>query len=191
MKQLILASGSPARKEILEKTGIHFRVEVSQFEEDMTIDAPPAELAIRLSRGKAREVASRFRGSVVLAADSFGVFQGELLGKPHTIENAKRMLMMLSGNKHSFITGFTIIDTDTERMVSDSAETAVYFRQLTTEEIEHYIEKEQPLEKAGGYELQGLGGVLVERIEGDYYNIMGLPIGPVAQTLKSFGIAVL
>jgi septum formation protein len=110
MKKLILASQSPARREILQTTGYPFVVEVSDYEEDMTLKLEPNDLAIHLSKGKAKDVASRHKDAVILAADSFAVFGNELLGKPHTQERAKEMLAMLSGPCHSFVTGFTIID---------------------------------------------------------------------------------
>src|SRR5579872_1082874 len=131
MKQLILASESKARKEILERTGVPFTVEVSNYEEDMTLDFKPTELAIHLSKGKAEDVAKRHKKEIILAADSFAVFQGELLGKPHTLERAKETLMTLSGQCHSFVTGFTIIDTETGKNYSDFDETKVYFRKLS------------------------------------------------------------
>ncbi|KKS63969.1 MAG: Maf protein [Parcubacteria group bacterium GW2011_GWB1_42_6] len=188
MKQLVLASGSTARKEILERTGIPFIVDVSNYEENMAINLEPAELAKYLSKGKALDVASRHKNAVVLAADSFAVFNGELLGKPRTTEKAREMLTTLSGQCHSFITGFTIIDPDTGKEHSDTDETKVYFRKLTTEDIDGYLAKENALNNAGAYIIQNLGAVLVERIDGDYSNVMGLPLPKVAKALKEFGV---
>jgi septum formation protein len=191
MKQLILASASPARKEILEKVRIPFIVEVSSYEEDMGLDLPPPELAMHLSQGKARDVAKNHKNAVILGADSFAVFKDQLLGKPHTKERAKEMLRLLSGECHSFITGFTIIDTDSGKEVSDFTETKVYFNELSEKEIENYLTRENVLEKAAAYIIQGIGGVLVAKIEGDYSNVMGLPISAVAQKLKFFGIEII
>ncbi len=188
MKHLILASGSSARKEILGRTGFPFIVDASKYEEDMSLNLEPTELAKHLSRGKAREVASRHKNAVILAADSFAVFNGELMGKPHTTEKARQMLATLSGQRHSFITGFTILDTDTGKEHSDAAETKVYFRELSGEEIDGYLAKENVLNNAGAYIIQSLGAVLVERIEGDYSNFMGLPLPKVAKALKEFDV---
>jgi septum formation protein len=191
MKKLILASQSPARREILQTTGYPFVVEVSDYEEDMTLKLEPNDLAIHLSKGKAKDVAFRHKDAVILAADSFAVFGNELLGKPHTQERAKEMLAMLSGQCHSFVTGFTIIDGANGQEFSDVVETKVYFRELTEEEIDNYLAKENVLNNAGAYIIQRLGALLVERIDGDYSNVMGLPISKVAQTLKKFEIHII
>ena len=188
MKSLILASGSPARKNILTKTKVPFTVDVSDYEEDMSLAMPPAELAIYLSKGKARDVAKRHTNAVILGADSFAVFKGELLGKPHTLERAKEMLTMLSGQVHSFITGVTIIDADTKEEYSETVESKVYFKKLTPQEIEEYLTEEHVLEKAAAYTVQGLGKRLIDKIEGDYTNIMGLPLAKVSEAMKKFGI---
>ena len=188
MKQLVLASGLPARKEILEKTGYPFIVDVSDYGEDMGLKMSPEELAKHLSLGKAQDVATRHKDSVVLAADSFALFNGELLGKPQTIENARKMLATLSGQCHSFITGFTILDADTSRRYSDVVETKVYFRKLAPEDIDNYLKKENVLNNAGAYIIQKLGATLVEKIDGDYSNVMGLPLPAVTVALKNFGI---
>jgi septum formation protein len=191
MKSLILASRSPARRELLERTGFSFTVEASNYEEDMTLKLPPKELAIYLSKGKAKDVASHHQAAVVLAADSFAVLDDKLLGKPHTVERAKEILAMLSGRSHSFVTGFTIIDTDSGKEFSGSAETIVYFRDLTPGDINSYVAKEDVLNKAAAYIIQGLGAILVERVEGDYSNVMGLPLPAVARALKDFDINLL
>jgi septum formation protein len=191
MKSLILASGSEARRQLLEQTGHPFEVDVSNYEEDMSLNLKAKDLAIFLSKGKADEVAKRHKNAVVLGADSFCSLDGELLGKPHTPERAEEMLSLLSSKKHVFITGFTIIDTDSREFFSDAVETNVYFRNLTPEEINNYLAKEDTLERAGAYIIQGLGGMLIDRIEGDYTNVMGLPLGRVAAALKKFGISLL
>lgn len=191
MKKLVLASSSPARRQILEAIRFPFIVDVSNFEEDMSLNMAPQELAKYLSQGKAEEVARRHKNTVVLAADSFAVFNGQLLGKPHTIENAKKMLTSLSGGCHSFITGFTILESDTGEKYSDVIETKVCFRKLTSQEIDGYLKKENVLNNAGAYIIQRLGGALVDRIEGDYSNIMGLPLSAITPALKDFGINIL
>ncbi len=133
MKRLILASSSPSRKSILEQAGVDFEADPSSYDEDMTIDLAPAELAKLLSMGKAKDVVARHKNAVVLGADSFGVFEGNLLGKPHTLVKARQMLQILSGNWHEFITGFTIIDSDSGKTFSDSVTTKLLFKQLTSD----------------------------------------------------------
>jgi len=188
MKTLVLASGSPARKDILDATGVDYIIDVSNYEEDMSLAMSPLDLAVFLSKNKAKDVAKRHNNAVILAADSFGVFKDELLGKPHTLERAKEMLTLLSGNVHSFVTGFTIIDCDTQKEYSGSAVTKVYFKRLTPEQIDDYLSKEDVLLKAGAYTIQGLGKDLIDHIEGDYDNVCGLPLGDVADAIKGFGI---
>ena len=191
MKKLVLASASPSRKQILETLGVDFEICPSSYEEDMSLPLKPKELAIHLSQGKAREVAKKYKTAVILAADSFAVYQNKLLGKPHTAQKAREMLMMLSGQVHSFITGFTLINTDSNQEISDAVESIVYLRKLTSEEINNYLAKENVLEKAGAYSIQGLGMLLIDKVDGDYSNIRGLPVVVIAHHLKKFGIQLL
>ena len=191
MKTIILASASPRRKEILEKTGLKFKVDASDYEEEIDYSLRPHELARFLSREKAKAIVNKYTNALIIAADTFIVFKGKILGKPHTEEEAKRMLKMLNNNTHSVITGFTIIDTNDNKKLSGSVETKVYFKKLTIKEIESYIKSKEPLDKAGAYAIQGLGAVIVKKIEGDYFNVMGLPLSALMESLKKFGIYVL
>ena len=186
MKNLVLASGSPRRKEILEKAGYAFTIDPSDFDED-SVDPhsmPPHELARFLSLQKALDVAARHTGSVVLAADTFIVFEGEIMGKPHTPEEATRMLMKLSGRTHSVITGFSIVQG--AQIHSDSVESRVTFRELRTREIEDYVGTGEPLDKAGAYAIQEMGSALVEDLEGSLDNVIGLPLQEVSSVLSGF-----
>jgi len=190
MKTIILASASPRRRDILKKTGLKFTVDASRYKEELDSGLKPRSLARFLSREKAQSVAARHRNAVIIAADTFISFKGEVLGKPHTKGEALRMLRGLKGRVHRVITGFTIIDTKTGKKISRSAETKVYFRRLTMKEIESYVASGEPLDKAGGYAIQGLGSVLVRKIEGDFFNVVGLPLNMVIQSLKEFGVNV-
>jgi septum formation protein len=191
MRKVILASASESRKEILAKTGLKFTVEPSDYEEDMTVDLEPMELAKFLAEGKAKDVAQRHKDAVVIGADTFVVFKGELLGKPHTPDRAREMLKLLSGTTHIIITGFVIIDSENGRMESEAVETKVRFKKLSDEEIEAYVHTKEPLKMAGAYGIGGRGCVLVEEIEGDFYNVVGLPLCALAEKLKAFGVKVL
>ena len=188
MKTIILASASPRRKELLEKIGLRFKVEPSNYEEDMLSGLEPHELAQKISLEKAEAVASKHENAIVIAADTFIVFGGRILGKPHTEKEARKMLKTISGKSHSVITGFSIIDTGTNKTLSKSVETKVYIRKLTLAEIDAYVRSKEPLDKAGAYAIQGLGAVIVERIEGDYFNVIGLPLSALTEALKEFGI---
>ena len=191
MKKIILASASPRRKELLEKIGLKFDVEPSDYEEKISPGIEPHKLAKSLSLEKARLVAENYENALVIAADTFIVIEGEILGKPVTETEARRMLETINGRQHSVITGFTIMDTGNSKAISRSVETKVYIRKLTSKEIDSYVESKEPLDKAGAYAIQGLGSVIVEKIEGDYFNVIGLPLSAVADSLKEFGVYII
>ena len=191
MKTIILASGSPRRKELLEKIGFNFEVEPSNYNEEINSKLRPHELAKSLSFEKARAVANKHKNALVIAADTFIVFKGKILGKPYTETEARKMLETISGKPHSVVTGFSIIDTEDKKTVSRSVETKVYIRRLTLSEIDAYVKSREPLDKAGAYAIQGLGSVIVEKIEGDYFNVIGLPLSALTESLKEFGVHVL
>ena len=191
MKRIILASASPRREELLEKIGLKFEVEPSNYAEDMRSELSPDELAKSISLGKAKVVASKHKNAIIIAADTFIVFRGKIMGKPNTEAEAIKMLMTLRGESHSVITGFTILDTDKNKVLTKSVETIIHIKNLTPEEIDAYVKSKEPLDKAGAYAIQGLGSVIVERIEGDYFNVMGLPLSALAEGLKEFGVRIL
>lgn len=191
MKKIILASTSPRRKEILSKTGLSFDIQESNYEEDMTLQMPPGKLSEHLSLGKAKSVANKNNDAIVIAADTFVVYNNKCLGKPKTVSLASEMLNMLNGKENDIITGVTIIDTSNNHTVSFHETTKVFMKKLSSETIEAYIKTGEPLERAGGYSLQELGSILVEKIDGDFFNAMGLPINRLAEELKSFGIKIL
>jgi septum formation protein len=191
MKTIILASASPRREELLKIIGLKFKVEPSNCQENLSLDLEPQELAKSLSLEKAKLVAQNHKNALVIAADTFIVFKDKILGKPNTETEAREMLVTLNGKRHLVITGFTIIDTDTSRAVSRAVETKVYLKKLSTTEIDAYVNTKEPLDKAGAYAIQGLGSVIVEKIEGDYFNVIGLPLSALAESLKEFGIQVL
>jgi septum formation protein len=191
MKKIILASASPRRKEILGITGLKFAVCKSDYEEDLGLKLNPRELARYLSRKKAETVADKYKDTIIIAADTFIVFKNKLLGKPHDDTEAEKMLNMLNGKAHSVITGFTIIDTGSTKKISRSVETKVYFKRLSSEEIRAYVGSKEPLGKAGAYAIQGLGAVFIEKIEGDYFNVVGLPLFALTNSLREFGVNIL
>lgn len=150
----------------------------------------PRDLARFLSFKKAEAIATMHKNAVIIAADTFIVFQDRLLGKPHTEKEAKKMLAMLNGRTHSVITGFTVLDSDSAKKVSRSVETKVYFKKLTIKEINAYVRTGEPLDKAGAYAIQGLGSAFIKKIEGDFLNVVGLPLSALCRTLKKFGIHI-
>lgn len=191
MKKIILASQSPRRKQLLEQIGLKFEIDPSNYEEDMTLKMEPNKLAEFLSLGKAKDVAQKHKDSIIISADTIVAIDGEVFGKPKTSERAKYMLQKFSGKAHSVITGFTIIDTEANKEITKSVETKVYFKNLSEKEIDAYIATGEPLDKGGGYAIQGLAALFVEKIEGDYFNIVGLPILSLTIELKDFGINIL
>ncbi len=191
MRKIVLASASPRRKKLLEQIGLQFEVCVSNFDETEDPNLTPHELAKNLSLGKAKAVALRYKDAIVISADTFVSFKGAILSKPETKENAKLMLRLLSGRVHPIITGFTVLDTKTGKVVTRSVETKVYMKKLTDKEIGEYIETGEPLDKAGAYGIQERGVIFVEKIEGDYSNVVGLPLYELVRELNKFGVKVM
>jgi len=190
MKTIILASASQRRKELLQKIGLRFEIEPSGCEEEIHAELDPNEVVLQISIEKAQSVAAKHKDAVIIAADTIGVIGNKILGKPHTENEARKMLKEISGKAHSVITGFTVLDTATNKIFSRTINTKVYIKNLTTYEIDAYVKTGEPLDKAGAYAIQGLGSLIVEKIEGDYYNVMGLPLLALAEAMKEFGINV-
>jgi septum formation protein len=191
MRQIILASQSPRRKKLLEQIGLKIKVVPSNIDEKLNPRLRPKGQAEELSLEKAKTVAQKYTDSIIISADTLVDINGDILGKPKNIDEAKRMIKKLQGKTHTVITGFTIMDTKSKKITTDSVETAVTFRKLTDKEIKTYISKEKPLDKAGAYGVQGIGATLVASITGDFFNIVGLPLSTIIPALKKFGIEVL
>ncbi len=191
MKNIVLASASPRRKALLDQIGLKFDVEASDFPEKSGRKRTPENLVRFLSRAKAKSVAANYPDSLIIAADTIGVIDGKIIGKPETPAAARSMLRELSGKTHTVITGFTVLDTAIGRMITRTVKTEVTFRKLTQSEIRAYVGTGEPIDKAGAYAIQGIGAILVKEIRGDYYNVMGLPLSALAEVLKRFGVDVL
>lgn len=186
--KLVLASTSAQRKILMEKFGIPFEVVPSEYDEIMDESIPPSELAIQLSLGKAQTVAKRYDDSLVIGADTFAYSDNKYFGKPKNKEDAMKMIKTLTLKPHVLITGYTLINTKTNETFSDYSEAKVTMRQISDKEIEEYIEHTKPFDKAGGYSIEGQAGLFIEKIEGDLYAILGLPISKIASTFKEQGI---
>jgi len=187
---VVLASGSPRRRDLLTQIGLAFSVQISQADETIPEGMSPHLAVQTLSLLKAADVAKQVeKNAVVIAADTIVVLDGEILTKPKDEEDAARMLARLSGREHSVLTGMTVLRRRDGKSVSVTEETKVHFRALSEKEILSYVNSNEPLDKAGAYGIQGLGGLFVEKIEGDYYNVVGLPLcllGNVLQTEFDF-----
>jgi septum formation protein len=190
-RTLILASASPRRRELLEKIGLTFQVDPSDYPEDLNSNVSPEELVKSISLGKAQAVAPKYPDAIIIAADTVGVLNGKILGKPHSAEQARAMLQSMSGKSHQVITGLTVIDTINHKYITRVIESQVYFKKLSQSEIDSYVKTGEPLDKAGAYAIQGLGSIIVEKIVGDYYNVMGLPLNVLAESLKELGLDIL
>lgn len=187
---IILASGSPRRKQLLEQIGLEFRVAVSEVDETVEEGLPPARIVEWLSAQKAEAVAAKAGpGALVIAADTIVCLEDTVLGKPADELEAFTMLTALSGCRHQVYTGITLL-RDGERRTEHEV-TSVTFRPLTEEEITAYIATGEPRDKAGAYGIQGVGALLVERVDGDYFNVMGLPLCHLGQMLREFGVDAL
>ena len=181
---LILASGSPRRKEILDMMGLAYTVDVSEADE--TFCGEPAETVLELSKRKALAVAPRHENALILAADTL-VFGENVLGKPGTRENAEKMLRSLSDCWHCVYTGMTLIDTAAGKVYQKADCTRVHFVKMTESEIQAYAASDEPLDKAGAYAIQGIGGMFVDRIEGSYSNVVGLSMTALRDLLHEAG----
>ncbi len=179
--ELILASQSPRRRELLSLLGLPFTVRVSQADESMDPTADPAQQVALVSSRKALAT-PRTQEQVVIAADTIVVCDGKILGKPRDREDACRMLRMLSGHTHQVMTGMTVLYRD--RACSCTEVTQVTFRQLSEKEICRYVDSGEPMDKAGAYGIQGGAALFAQGLEGDYYNVMGLPVCRLVQVLQ-------
>lgn len=184
---LILASASPRRRELLEKFGVPFQVQVLPTEEET--EGEPLKLARNNALAKALPVSLNNPSDLILAADTIVVFQGEVLGKPKDPQAARQMLELLNGRVHE-VTTVVALAKGGQGVDVFSVTTEVKFRKLLDFEITAYLNTEEPYDKAGGYGIQGFGGLLVENIKGCYYNVVGLPMPRLAESLRAQGLEV-
>ena len=205
MSQIILASQSPRRKELLEQIGLEFEICPAKGEEIIT-KTIPEEVVMELSKQKAEEVAAMVSSFgeehkdittpsdiMVIGADTVVAYDGKILGKPKDEADAKRMLTMLAGNTHSVFTGVTLVLIDKSGRVGELVfyeKTDVKMHPMTEEEIDRYISTFEPMDKAGSYAIQGKCAIHIEKIDGDYNNVVGLPITRIYQELKKIGIDI-
>ena len=180
-RKLILASQSPRRRELLELAGLTFECIPSRAEEHIPEGIPAEKVPALLAESKARDILRSHPDAIVLGSDTIVVCDGDILGKPADEEDAFRMLSELSGRTHMVYTGVAILSADQQTVFTTG--TAVEFYPLTEKEIRDYIRTGEPMDKAGAYGIQGRGALLVKKIDGDYYTVMGLPIAEVVRHL--------
>lgn len=187
---IILASASIRRVELLKKVTDNFKVMVSDFEEDnIPFSGNCGDYVMALARGKAMDVCSNVnKPSLIIGCDTVVYINGKVLGKPKDREDAFQMLSDLSGNIHEVYTGIAIINTENQEMITDYVCTKVKFSKISDEQINRYIESGEPFDKAGAYGIQGAAAVFVEGIKGCYYNVMGLPVNKLWFMLREMGV---
>jgi len=188
-RELVLASASPRRLELLRSIGIDVRVVPSRYDEPQREGLPPREVAILHAREKANEVAARLPDALVVAADTVVDLDGLALGKPVDDADACRMLHALSGRAHDVHTAFTLVDPVARTVCNEVETTRVWFYDLDAEQIAAYVASGDPADKAGAYGIQGFGATLVRRVEGDFYTVMGFPLGRFARALARLGLS--
>ena len=188
-RRIILASASPRRRELLHQVGLEPEIVPSHVEEVIT-STRPDQVVMELSAQKAADVAAQYQGqqAVVIGADTVVAADGKILGKPGTEEEAVRMIEMLQGRTHQVYTGVTMIFADRGETVTFAEKTEVHVYPMTESQIRRYVATGEPMDKAGAYGIQGYGCLLVESIQGDYFNVMGLPIAQTARRLSQYGV---
>lgn len=192
MKKIILASASPRRQELIGRLIPDFKVMTDDSPEEVIMGEKPEETVKRLAKQKAENVAKEITDdAVVIAADTMVALDGQVLGKPCDEKEAYNMLKMLSGNTHQVYTGVAVIDTKSGRIINEYETTGVKFRTLLDDEIKAYIKSGEPMDKAGAYGIQELGALFIQGIEGDYFNVVGLPLCRLGRILKEMGIDLL
>lgn len=184
MKKVILASASPRRAELLKNILQNLEVEPSRVDESTIRAKTPAQFAVKAAEAKAKDVAARHKNAVIIGADTIVVLGQQVLGKPKDKKDAIRILKALSGKTHRVITGLAVIDTETGKLLSHTETTKVKMKKLPLKEINDYVKTGSPLDKAGAYGIQEIEAMFVERIEGDYDNVVGLPVGALLKLLR-------
>lgn len=191
MRQIILASSSPRREEILKKIRLPFIVKKSYYKENNASGLSPDALVKKLAFGKAEKVSKKYKNSIIIAADTLVVLKDKVLGKPATAKQAKDMLVKLQGKSHIVITGVCVMDADNKKIVIFSSLARVFLKPLTVEQINTYIKTGEWTDKAGGYGMQDYASMFVKKVEGDFLGAVGLPISKLVDVLEEFGIKII
>lgn len=191
MRRIILASKSKARRKLLKQIGLRFCVAESNAKESVILrKGTGKELVIDNALKKARDVARRFDSGIVIGADTVVLAGKEIIGKPKTMGDAVRSLKILSKNPQWVYTGLAVIDIESGKVFTDYEKTKVYMYPLTDSQIRRYFHKISPFDKAGSFDVQGLGSIFIDRVEGCFYNVVGLPLAKLGRMLKKVGIDV-
>jgi septum formation protein len=190
MRKIIVASKSKARHRLLRQIGLKFIVAASNVEEENVLRGRCGDFVIRNAMKKAKDVAKRFDSGVVVGADTVVLAGKRIIGKPRSIKDAINALKILSRNPQWVYTGIAVIDIDNGRSFTDHEKTKVYMYPLTGKQIKHYFTKISPFDKAGSFDVQGPGSIFIDRIEGCFYNVVGLPVAKLAKIFRKLGIEI-
>jgi septum formation protein len=190
MRRIILASKSQARKNLLKQLGLKFKVIESRLGEKRKVSGGCSKLVVENALRKAKDVAGRCNKGVVISADTVVYVDKKIIGKPKNKDHAFKMLKMISQKPQWVYTGIAVIDVDNKKTFVDYDKTKVYMNRLTDEQIRNYFKRVSPQEFAGSFDIQGLGSVFIDRIEGCFYNVVGLPLAKLAKLLKKVGIDI-
>jgi len=189
-KRIILASTSPRRRGLLQQIGIEFEVMSSDYVEDMTLKLQPYKLAMHLAYGKAKSVTKKVRKGIIIGADTFFVLGKQRIGKPKNKQDAIRILKKISGKILKVYSGIALINVSTGKSIRDYEVTKIKIRKIHENEIKIYINTREPLDKAAAIAIQGLGAIFIEKIDGCYSNVIGLPLHCLFKNLKKFGVNI-
>ncbi|MBN2052862.1 septum formation inhibitor Maf [Candidatus Woesearchaeota archaeon] len=189
-RKIILASTSPRRNGLLQQIGLEFEVVPSKYEEDMAVAMKPNEMVRRFAEGKAEDVAKKVKTGIIIGADTICVFKNKKIGKPKSREDAVSMLRIFSGKKVYVYSGICIIDKDNCKKIVDHEISWVKMKKMSDEEIQKYVDSGEPLDKAGAFAIQELGGIFVEKVHGCYSNIIGLPLYNLYKNLQRLGVNI-
>lgn len=190
MAKLVLASSSPRRQELMEMMGLDFTIVPSKINEEEYSGLKPIDLARELARAKAEEVAELVEEAIVIGSDTIVVLDGFVIGKPLDKSEAVKMLKKIQDRQHTVITGLAVCDSLSGKTSVDYDKTEVFVMPMSEKDIISYVNTGEPMDKAGAYGIQGIGGVFIEKIVGSYFTVMGLPIHKLAVMLKELGIFV-
>lgn len=191
MHEIILASASPRRKQLLEQVGLRFRCIPAEVDEERIFDLSPLDMVRELAWQKAQAVAAYHKRGIIIAADTIVLLDQLVMGKPLNRNDAEQKLSLLSAREHQVMTGLCVYNCENQSHATEVEITKVFFRRLSCHEIESYLDSAEWMDKAGGYGIQGLGALLIDKIEGCYYNVVGLPLNRLNQMLCRQGVYLL
>lgn len=191
MHSIILASKSPRRKELMSLIPIQFIIQTKEVEEYISLQDSPEENVKRLAKEKAQAIGKDYKNEWILGCDTVVVYEEEILGKPKDEEDARKMLSKLSGKAHFVYTGIALYNESKGKLIQKAVCSKVFMKDISKEELNWYISTGEPFDKAGGYGIQGVASNFIEKIEGDYFNIVGLPVCTIYNLLKEEGLITL